>query len=101
MQGPLSSPLPVPVDAPAARAFGYEAGRISIGGDASEAAASVQRLRRALERALAEVGTARFRRMQQAGMRANVGWDAPAATWHDLITSLAEGNPDTSDDDGA
>lgn len=99
MQGPLGTPQPVPVDRPVARAFGYEAGSISIGDDTDAAAASVLRLRRAVERAVTEVGTPRFRRMQQAGMRAEVGWAAPAASWHELIVSVAEGFPESSDEE--
>eukprot|EP00892_Ulva_mutabilis_P005464 jgi/Ulvmu1/328/UM001_0332.1 len=98
-KGPLSEPLPLPEGKPVARAFGYEAGRIAISDDPTEAAASVLRLRRAVERAVAEVGTPQFRRMQQAGMRADVGWAAPAASWHDLLVSVAEGFPESSDEE--
>jgi hypothetical protein len=91
MQGNLASSPPVPKQ-PVAHAFGYEAGQISISTAAADTEASVQRLHAALRRAVSEVGTPKFRRMQQAAMNADVSWAAPAASWHEVLLETALGD---------
>ena len=95
MQAGTTAGPPVP-QKPVAHAFGYEAGEIAISTEAPDLEASVQRLLAALLRALAEVGTARFRRMQQAGMNADVSWEAPAASWHEVLLEAAHDGDATS-----
>ena len=87
--------LPPAPKRPVAHALGYEAGEISMSTGAQDTEASVQRLHAALLRAVAEVGTARFRRMQQAGMNTDVSWDAPAASWHEVLLDTAHGDDHT------
>lgn len=69
--------------------FGYEAGPMEIAVDFAAVARSVARLSAALKCALADVGTPAYRRMQQAGMRAEVGWEGPAVEWHAFIEEVA------------
>lgn len=84
----LATPVPEHVTQ---RPFGFEAGRMPISHDAGEVSKGVDNLAAALRRAVAAVGTPAFRRTQQACMAADVGWDAPAASWQALIQEVALG----------
>ena len=74
---------------PQRRPLGFEAGRMPMTNDPEAVATCVAKLAAALKQAVAAVGTPAFRRMQQACMAADVGWDAPAASWQALIEEVA------------
>lgn len=74
------------------RPFGYEAGPMASGNGSSEVTTSVENLAAALAQAIKDCGSPAFRRMQQACMSADVGWDGPAASWHTFVQEVASGD---------
>ena len=70
---------------------------MSLSTEAPEVEASVARLAAALTRAVADYGTPAFRRLQQAGMRVEVGWAGPAGSWEAFLREVAASDTDMSE----
>lgn len=84
---------PAPPAAPVRRLLGYEAGAIALEMDSASVSQSVHRLAAALQLAVADVGTPRFRRLQLKGMAADVSWAGPAEGWEAFLADVAAARP--------